>query len=111
MRLLDEPARIVGGEIRFQRPRPRACSTTEAMRAVRGGEIAMVFQDPMTSLNPVLRIARQLVETMTAHGRFTDGRRRAARAIDCCGRMGITAPERAVECVSRTSSPAACASA
>ena len=40
----------------------------------------MVFQDPMTSLNPVLRISRQLIETMTAHGRF-GGRRRATRAV------------------------------
>ena len=72
MRLLDEPARIVGGSILFQ-GRDLAHLDEEGIRAVRGREIAMVFQDPMTSLNPVLRIARQLVEAMTAHGRFTAG--------------------------------------
>ena len=56
MRLLDEPARIVGGSILFK-GRDLAHLDEEAIRAVRGREIAMVFQDPMTSLNPVLRIA------------------------------------------------------
>ena len=69
------PARRAGADRRrldpVPGPRPARIWTTEELRAVRGGEIAMVFQDPMTSLNPVLRIARQLVETMTAHGRFT----------------------------------------
>ena len=59
MRLLDEPARIVGGSILFK-GRDLAHLDDEGIRAVRGREIAMVFQDPMTSLNPVLRIARQL---------------------------------------------------
>jgi peptide/nickel transport system ATP-binding protein len=94
MRLLDAPARIVGGSITF-RGRDLATLDKEAMREVRGREIAMVFQDPMSSLNPVLRIARQLVEAMTAHGRF--GRAAArTRAIDLLRRMGVSAPERAV---------------
>src|SRR3712207_5540294 len=59
MRLLDEPARIVGGSVLF-RGRDLARLGEEEIRKVRGREIAMVFQDPMTSLNPVLRIARQL---------------------------------------------------
>jgi peptide/nickel transport system ATP-binding protein len=54
-----------------------------------------VFQDPMTSLNPVLRIAGQMVETMMAHGRF-DQAQATARAVSLLGRMGITAPERAI---------------
>jgi peptide/nickel transport system ATP-binding protein len=95
MRLLDEPARIVGGEIRF-RGRDLAHAGDEAIRQVRGAEIAMVFQDPMTSLNPVLRIARQLVEAMTAHGRFTKAAARK-RAIGLLRRMGVAAPERAVQ--------------
>jgi peptide/nickel transport system ATP-binding protein len=94
MRLLDEPARIVGGSITF-RGRDLATLDKEAIREVRGREIAMVFQDPMTSLNPVLRIARQLVEAMTAHGRFTAAAART-RAIDLLRRMGVSAPERAV---------------
>src|SRR4249920_1843533 len=94
MRLLDEPARIVAGEILF-RGRNLAALGEEAIREVRGREIAMVFQDPMTSLNPVLRIAKQLVEAMTAHGRFTAEAART-RAIDLLRRMGVSTPERAV---------------
>ena len=94
MRLLDEPARIVGGAILF-RGRDLASLDEEGLRAVRGREIAMVFQDPMTSLNPVLRIAKQLVEAMTAHGRFTVAAART-RAIELLRRMGVSAAERAV---------------
>ena len=94
MRLLDEPARIVGGEVRFQ-GRDVLAMNPDELRALRGDGVAMVFQDPMTSLNPVLRIARQLVETMRAHGRFSD-EQATARAISLLGRMGITAPERAI---------------
>ncbi len=94
MRLLEEPARIVAGTIRFRGRELTALSEGE-MREIRGAEIAMVFQDPMTSLNPVLRIARQLIETMTAHRRFgrAAARRRAASLL---GRMGIAGPERAL---------------
>ena len=60
MRLLDEPSRIVGGEVRFQ-GRDVLAMNADELRALRGDGIAMVFQDPMTSLNPVLRIARKLV--------------------------------------------------
>src|SRR5260370_27039022 len=95
MRLLDEPARIVGGSILF-RGRDLAALDEEAIRAVRGREIAMVFQDPMTSLNPVLRIAKQLVEAMTAHGRF-DEKAAGNRAVSLLGRMGVAAPDRAVK--------------
>jgi peptide/nickel transport system ATP-binding protein len=95
MRLLDEPARIVGGSILF-RGRDLAALDDEAIRAVRGREIAMVFQDPMTSLNPVLRIAKQLVEAMTAHGRFTPAAART-RAIGLLRRMGVADPGHAVD--------------
>jgi peptide/nickel transport system ATP-binding protein len=94
MRLLEEPARIVGGEVRFQ-GRDVLAMNADELRALRGDGIAMVFQDPMTSLNPVLRIARQLVETMRAHGRFDDAQA-TTRAVSLLGRMGITAPERAI---------------
>ncbi|MEJ0019606.1 MAG: ABC transporter ATP-binding protein [Acetobacteraceae bacterium] len=94
MRLLDEPARIVGGSILFK-GRDLAHLDEEGIRAVRGREIAMVFQDPMTSLNPVLRIARQLIEAMTAHGRFTVAAARA-RAIDLLRRMGVASAQSTV---------------
>ena len=94
MRLLEEPARIVEGLIRF-RGRELTTLPEAEMRAIRGAEIAMVFQDPMTSLNPVLRIARQLIETMTAHGRFSP-RVARVRGQNLLGRMGIAAPARAL---------------
>ena len=95
IRLLEDPARIVGGEIRFQ-GRDIVNMDQEELRKIRGDGIAMVFQDPMTSLNPVLKIARQLAETMLVHGRL-DERQALDRSIDLLGRMGITAPERAID--------------
>ena len=95
LRLLDEGARIAGGEVVF-RGQDVLHLDSAGMRAVRGRDIAMVFQDPMTSLNPVRRIAGQLVEGMTVHGRFGKGEARA-RAIDLLRRMGVSAPERALE--------------
>ena len=94
MRLVEEPCRIVAGEIRFQ-GRDVLAMTPAELRAYRGGGVAMVFQNPMTSLNPVLRIARQLVETMVVHGRY-DTDEATARSIKLLGAMGITAPERAI---------------
>ncbi|SDR62050.1 peptide/nickel transport system ATP-binding protein [Rhizobiales bacterium GAS113] len=94
MRLLEEPARIVSGSISFQGRDVLAMGATE-LRKLRGGGMAMVFQDPMTSLNPVLRIARQLTETMVVHGRYGEGEA-TKRSITLLGRMGITTPERAI---------------
>ncbi len=95
MNLLEEPARIVAGSIRF-RGREITALSEKALREIRGAEIAMVFQDPMTSLNPVLRISHQLIETMTAHGRFTATAARH-RAASLLGRMGIPAPDRVLD--------------
>ncbi len=94
IRLLDEPARIAGGAISFRGKDMVHLSEAE-IRAIRGAEIAMVFQDPMTSLNPVLRISRQLIETMTAHDRFGPAEARI-RAVDLLRRMGIANAETAL---------------
>ncbi|MBL8697749.1 MAG: ABC transporter ATP-binding protein [Alphaproteobacteria bacterium] len=95
MRLLDDNSRIGGGEVVF-RGRDVLHLTPAGLRSLRGGEIAMVFQDPMTSLNPVRRIAGQLVETMAVHGKF-DRKQARARAVELLGRMGVSAPERAID--------------
>src|SRR4051812_23363897 len=87
MQLLEEPSRIVGGEIRFQ-GRDLLRATPEELRNLRGDRLAMVFQDPMTSLNPVLKIARQLVETMVVHGRYSRAEA-GRRAVSLLGRMGV----------------------
>jgi peptide/nickel transport system ATP-binding protein len=95
MRLLQDQSRIAGGSILF-RGRDIVTMDAEQIRALRGDQMAMVFQDPMTSLNPVLRIARQLVETMVIHGR-RDRDSALGHAVKLLGRMGITAPDRAVD--------------
>src|SRR5689334_6426299 len=60
------PGRIVGGAIRFQGDNLLGFSDAE-MRSIRGNEISMIFQEPMTSLNPVLTIGRQIAETLMLH--------------------------------------------
>src|ERR687891_533003 len=67
MRLVSEPAgRIVAGEVIFKGQNLLALSDEE-MRRIRGREIAMIFQEPMTSLNPVLTVGRQLTEGLEIH--------------------------------------------
>ncbi len=93
MRLVAAPAgRIVGGEIRFK-GRDLLSLDEESMRKVRGREIAMVFQEPMTSLNPVLTIGRQLTEPLEIHlGMASEGARERAAAL--LAMVGIPDPER-----------------
>jgi peptide/nickel transport system ATP-binding protein len=94
MRLVAPPGRIEQGRILF-RGQDIVALPADKVRDLRGGSMAMIFQDPMTSLNPVLRISRQLEEAMLVHRRYT-AKGAAARAVELLGRMGITAPERAV---------------
>jgi peptide/nickel transport system ATP-binding protein len=93
MRLLEEPARIIDGSILFQGRDVLAMSGRE-LRDWRGDRAAMVFQDPMTGLNPVIRILRQVSEHMISHGRQTPAKARI-RAVELLRRMGVAAPERA----------------
>ena len=90
--LIDPPGRIGAGEVRLGDRRIDNLAPEE-MRRVRGREIGAVFQDPLTSLNPLYTIGRQLVETITTH---LDLSMRAARrrALDLLGEVGIPAPER-----------------
>jgi oligopeptide/dipeptide ABC transporter ATP-binding protein len=93
MRLVAHPAgRIVGGQVIFK-GRDLLTLSPEEMRDVRGREIAMVFQEPMTSLNPVLSIGRQLTETLEAHLAMAPARARE-RAAELLGMVGIADPER-----------------
>ena len=89
--LIDPPGRIVGGEIRFQ-GRDLAKLSEPDMRHLRGNRIAMIFQDPMMTLNPVLRIDTQMIETVHAHARVGNAEARA-RARDALGQVGIPSPE------------------
>lgn len=87
--LLDRPAHIAGGEIWLNGNRIDSLST-DAMRRVRGKEIGMVFQDPLTSLNPLIPIGEQLAETMLEHLGITqsEARRRAVAALEEVGIPG-----------------------
>jgi oligopeptide/dipeptide ABC transporter ATP-binding protein len=93
MRLVALPAgRIEGGEVLFK-GRDLLKLTEEEMRHVRGREIAMVFQEPMTSLNPVLTIGRQLTEGLEIHLGMTPEQSRS-RAVELLGMVGIPDPGR-----------------
>jgi peptide/nickel transport system ATP-binding protein len=91
MGLIDEPGRIVGGEILFN-GRNLVGLPEKDMRQLRGSRIAMVFQDPMSTLNPVQRIDSQMIEAVRAH---RDVSRSAAReqAVAALAAMGIASPE------------------
>ena len=88
----DPPGRITGGEIRFG-GRDILQLTDAEMREVRGGEIGMVFQEPMTSLNPVLTIGRQITETLEQH-RGMDPAASHRRAVELLGLVGIADAQR-----------------
>jgi oligopeptide/dipeptide ABC transporter ATP-binding protein len=92
LRLVPEPpGRIVGGQVRFRGRDLLALSPAE-MRRIRGREISMVFQEPMTSLNPVFTCGEQVAEVLVQHERL--GRREAgARSIELLRMVGIPAPE------------------
>lgn len=96
MRLVAEPAgRVVDGKIMFQGSDLLQLSEEE-MRKVRGNNIAMVFQEPMTSLNPVLSIGLQLKETVQQHLGVDDATAHA-RAVELLGLVGMSDAERRLE--------------
>lgn len=97
LRLLPEPAaKILGGKILFQ-GRNLLELNHEEMRRLRGNRIAMVFQDPMSALNPFLSIERQLSEVLEIHQGKT---RRDARipCIEALRQVGIAEPEKKIDC-------------
>lgn len=91
MGLIDPPGRIVAGRVMFDGVDLRTLQP-EAMRRLRGGRIAMVFQDPMMTLNPVLRVDVQMVEAVHAHEKVS---RQAAlaRAREVLVKVGIASPD------------------
>ncbi|MCP1572668.1 methionine ABC transporter ATP-binding protein [Herbaspirillum rubrisubalbicans] len=91
MNLIDAPGRISGGEIIFKGENLREASA-KRWSQLRGDRIAMVFQDPMMSLNPVMRIGAQLGETIAIH-RKASRREIDTRVCDALRRVGIPAPE------------------
>ncbi len=91
LRLVPKPGRIEAGEIRIGGRDLRALSVPE-MRRVRGSEIAMIFQEPMTSLNPVVPVGPQVVEAIRLHERVSRAAARE-RTLELFRRTGIPDPE------------------
>jgi peptide/nickel transport system ATP-binding protein len=89
--LVDPPGRIVAGSIRLEGEELAFCSEAQ-LRTYRGRKIAMIFQDPMMTLNPVLRIDTQMIEAITAHERVSL-RAARSRACDALAAVGIAAPQ------------------
>ena len=91
MRLIEPPGRIVGGAVTFG-DQDLLALTEREMEDLRGNRIGMIFQDPMTSLNPVFTIGEQIVETIIAHTRVSRDDARA-RAVELMRLVGIPEPE------------------
>lgn len=82
------PAEVVGGEVVFEGV-DLAKAPDRVGRPLRGAKIAMVYQDPMTSLNPLMRIGHQIAEVLTAHGHSrTDAQRRTRQVLAQVGKIG-----------------------
>jgi len=93
IRLLPKPAgRIEGGQVLFDGVDLVTMAESD-VREIRGRDIAMIFQDPMTSLNPVLTVQEQMVETIQAHKKV-DRKAAIARAVELLGMVGIPQPEK-----------------
>jgi peptide/nickel transport system ATP-binding protein len=109
LRIVDRPGRIVEGEIHFARPArnggaggsqvvdlARLDADGPEMRAIRGAEIALIFQEPMSSFSPVHTVGNQIVEAIRLHRRV-DRRQARADAIEILRRVGVSSPEQRVD--------------
>ena len=92
LRLISPPGRIAGGSIKFK-GEDLTSARVERMREIRGNDIAMIFQDPMTSLNPVFTVGEQIAEALRLH-RKLDRRAAWAAAIEAMKEVSIPSPER-----------------
>ncbi|SFZ86446.1 peptide/nickel transport system ATP-binding protein [Devosia enhydra] len=93
--LIEPPGRISGGEIRLKGERIDNLSP-EKMRAIRGRRIGMIFQDPLTSLNPLYRISKQLIETIRTHLPLSEAEARK-RAVGLLDEVGIPDAARRID--------------
>ncbi|KWV57773.1 methionine ABC transporter ATP-binding protein [Bradyrhizobium macuxiense] len=93
--LIDPPGRISGGQIELSGTRIDQLPPEE-IRRVRGKRIGMIFQDPLTSLNPLYRIGDQIIETIRTHTSLSESAARQ-RAIDLLAEVGIPAPEKRID--------------
>jgi len=106
LRIVDRPGRIIEGEIHFRRPSANGGGPTidlakldangAEMRSIRGAEIALIFQEPMSSFSPVHTIGNQIVEAIRLHQDVTPAQARA-QAIEILKRVGVSTPEQRVD--------------
>ena len=108
LRIVDRPGRIVDGEIWFRRPTAdggagdravdlaKLAPNSEEMRSIRGAEIALIFQEPMSSFSPVHSIGNQIIEAILLH-QDVDRRGAHDKAIDMLRRVGVSSPEQRVD--------------
>jgi peptide/nickel transport system ATP-binding protein len=108
LRLVERPGRIVEGEIWFRRPNGAAANGEPVidltklepnggeMRAIRGAEIALIFQEPMSSFSPVHTVGNQIVEVIMLHQRI-NRREARAKAIEMLRRVGVSTPEQRLD--------------
>ena len=90
--LVDEPGRIIGGQILFKGQDLTTLAPAD-MQKMRGSRIAMIFQDPMMTLNPVLRIETQMIEAIQTHDSSVSKDEARQRSRDALGLVGISSPE------------------
>jgi peptide/nickel transport system ATP-binding protein len=96
LRLLPENGAVTGGRVMLDGTTDLVELPELAMRLIRGRRVAMIFQEPSTSLNPVMRVGDQLVEAIEAHTALR-GQAARAKAIEWLGRVGIPEPERRID--------------
>lgn len=96
MRLIQSPGKIIGGEVQFK-GKNLLTATENEMRSVRGNEIAMIFQEPMTSLNPVFTCGDQIEEVIRLHKKDLSPAEVKTQAIEMLRKVGIPAPEKRYE--------------
>jgi peptide/nickel transport system ATP-binding protein/oligopeptide transport system ATP-binding protein len=96
MGLVPQPGRITAGSVLLD-GRDLTTLPPAAMRKIRGGDVAMIFQDPMTSLNPVHNVGQQIIEAMRVHDRGTSSKAMRAAAIEALRRVRIPSPERRLD--------------
>jgi ABC-type dipeptide/oligopeptide/nickel transport system ATPase component len=90
LRLIQRPGRVVGGSVRWRGRNLLECTERE-MSKVRGGEIGLIFQDPMSSWNPVLTVGGQIKEAILLHQNL-NASARSRRMLDLLGRVGMPDP-------------------
>jgi peptide/nickel transport system ATP-binding protein len=96
MRLIEAPGKIVGGEILFK-GRDLLSLSEDELQKIRGNQISMVFQDPMASLNPLMKIGNQVAEVLKIHKKVESGEKLRKRVVEILRMVRLPSPERIVE--------------